>query len=448
MKLREYQELASDFIYENDRTLILAKVGAGKTVIALTAVRDTLRDHVVRRWLIVAPKRVAEHTWPTEIAKWVPTLRFAVAVGSPAKRKAAIESQADVVITNYDNLQWFADNYPKHNFDGVVFDELTRMKNPSGKRFKAFFDVMENVKMRVGLTGSFTSNGLEDVFGQVKIIDVSALGRSKGAFLQQYFWSADPKLGQWIPRPQALENIMARIKPITYLLESKEYADTLPPLHHIELRCDMDMTQYNKMKRDFVLELGNDEMAIAVNAAVVSQKLRQLSSGFIYQTSTTASATPGKFDTVQTAHWFSHHKFDMLDDLLTENHHEPTLVFYQYKEELAELLRRFPYAQTLDDKDAIPRWNRGQIRLLLAHPDSAQYGLNLQEGGSAVVFLSLPWSLLNFEQAVGRLHRSGQRHEVRCYIMLTNKTIDEVVWQALHDKRTLSEIAVEALKNV
>jgi len=444
MSLREYQEQAADFIYEHDRSLILAKVGAGKTAIALTAMQDMLLDGLAERWLVVAPKRVCEHTWPGEAKKWS-RLSLRVAGGAPAQRKAAIESDADVVVINYDCLQWFAEKYPLMPFDAVVFDELTRLKNPSGKRFKAFLNVVDRINIRIGLTGSFTSNGLEDVFGQVKIIDQSLLGRSKGAFLQQYFWSADPKMGDWIPRPKALEAIMARIKPATFLLESKEYADTLPPLHHVEIKCDMDMTNYNKMKRDFVLELG-DTKAIAMNAGVVTQKLRQLSSGFIYQSDTVASATPGKFATTQTSHWFSKHKFDALDDLLDENHHENTLIFYQYKEELAELQRRYPHSQTLDDTDAVNRWNKGQINLLLAHPDSAQYGLNLQDGGSAVVFLSLPWSLLNFEQAVGRLHRSGQRHAVRCYVMLANKTIDEVVWQSLHDKKALSEIAIEALK--
>jgi SNF2 family DNA or RNA helicase len=142
----------------------------------------------------------------------------------------------------------------------------------------------------------------------------------------------------------------------------------------------------------------------------------------------------------------SHHKFDLLDELLEENQHENTLFFYQYKEELAELQRRYPKSQTLDDKDAVSRWNAGKIPLLLAHPDSAQYGLNLQYGGSAIVFLSLPWSLTNFEQACGRLHRSGQKHEVRVYCLLTRKTIDEQVLTALRDKKTLAEIAVEALR--
>jgi SNF2 family DNA or RNA helicase len=437
--LREYQEEAADFIYSRDRSLILAKMGAGKTAIALTAMQDYLRNGLVKRWLVIAPKRVCACVWPVEVAKWS-NMTLRVAVGTPAQRIAALYSDADVVVINYDNLQWLATQ--KLSFDGIVFDELTRLKNPSGKRFKAFNEVVANINIRIGLTGSFTSNGLEDVFGQVKMIDQSALGRSKGAFMQQYFWCANPQFGEWIPRPKALDQIMARIKSITFMLENKEYADTLPPLHYNEVMCEMDMTNYKKMKKDFVLELGSDK-AIAANAGVVTQKLQQLAGGWIYETKTVASDEPGKFITTQTPHWFSAHKFDALDELVGNG---PLLIWYWYKEELAELRRRYPKAQTLDDKGAVERWNAGQIDVLLAHPASAGHGLNLQ-GQSDMVFLSLPWSLELFEQAVARLHRSGQRHAVYCHLLLTAGTVDEKIWGALRDKKSLSEIAIESLKN-
>jgi SNF2 family DNA or RNA helicase len=277
------------------------------------------------------------------------------------------------------------------------------------------------------LTGSFTSNGLEDVFGQCKIVDQSLLGRSKGAFQQQYFILINKEYGDWAPRPGSLAQVMERIKPATYLLEPGDYKDKLPPLHTVELRCDMDITDYNTMKKDFVL---ND--VVAVNAAVVTQKLQQMASGFLY--------------TDNGPVWLSPHKFDRLEDLLAENQRANTIVVYQYKEELAELKRRFPRAQTLDDDRAIERWNAGQVELLLVHPKSAGHGLNLQHGGHHIVFLSLPWSLELYEQTIGRLHRSGQKNAVWCYIMLTHKTVDEKIWGALHDKRTLSDIALEALK--
>ena len=426
MKLRDYQEQAADFLYEHDRAMILAPVGAGKTAITLTAMSAMLAHGHVKRFLVLAPKRVCTDVWPVEHWKWAPDVSIAIAVGTPAQRKAALGGGAQIIVTNYDNIQWLATQNLAH-IDGIVYDELTRLKNPSGARFKALNKVIDKINIRWGLTGSFTSNGLEDVFGQCKIVDQSLLGRSKGAFQQQYFVLINKEYGDWAPRIGALPQVMERIKPATYLLEPGDYKDKLPPLHTVELRCDMDMADYNTMKKDFVL---ND--VVAVNAAVVTQKLQQMASGFLY--------------TDNGPVWLSPHKFDRLEDLLAENQRANTIVVYQYKEELAELKRRFPRAQTLDDARAIERWNAGQVELLLVHPKSAGHGLNLQHGGHHIVFLSLPWSLELYEQTIGRLHRSGQKNAVWCYIMLTHKTVDEKIWGALHDKRTLSDIALEALK--
>jgi SNF2 family DNA or RNA helicase len=425
MKLRDYQETAADFLYEHDRAMILAPVGAGKTAITLTAMWEMLRDEHTKRFLVLAPKRVCTDVWPVEQPKWAPMASLAVAVGSPKQRLAALNSNARIVVTNYDNIQWLAEQ--KLNFDAIVFDELTKLKNPSGTRFKALFKVMDPITVRWGLTGSFTSNGLEDVFGQCKIVDQSLLGRAKGAFMQQYFVLINKDFGEWEPRKGSLEQVMKRIKPATFVLEPGEYKDKLPPLRTVEVRCNMDMTGYNKMKKEFVLD-----DVVAINAAVVTQKLQQMSSGFLYSDN-------GPI-------WLSSHKFDRLEELLDENQHANTLLVYQYQEELAELKRRFKRLVTLDDDDAIERWNRGEVPLLAVHPKSAGHGLNLQHGGHHIVFLSLPWSLELYEQTIGRLHRSGQRHDVWCYVFLTDATVDEKIWGALHDKQSLSTIALEALK--
>jgi SNF2 family DNA or RNA helicase len=442
ISLRPYQNEAADFLYAHDRAMVLAPVGAGKTAITLTAMQDALDKGVVRRWLVLAPKRVATDVWPVEAPKWAPKLDIAVAVGTPKQRLAALT--ADVVVTNYDNLQWLAEQ--TINFDGVVFDELTRLKNPSGARFKALFKIIDKMRIRWGLTGSFTSNGLEDVFGQCKIVDQSLLGRSKGAFMQKYFVLMNPEYGEWAPRPGSLKMVMDVIRPATYLLEPGEYADKLPPCHTVELRCDMPMTEYNQMKKDFVLQYGDTQIE-AVNAAVVTGKLQQMAAGFIYDTEVKPNPlAPGKFVTTQTPIWFSKHKFDQLEDLINENQRANTIIAYTYKEELAELKRRYKHALTLDDDRAIERWNKGEVELLFVHPKSAGHGLNLQHGGCRMVFLSLPWSLELFEQTVGRLHRSGQKHDVWVYVLLTNKTVDEKIWAALHNKRAVSDIAMEALK--
>ena len=432
LQLRPYQQQAATFLYERDRAMILAPVGAGKTAITLTAMDEMLRDGHVKRWLVVAPKRVCTDVWPVEAPKWS-GVTPALAVGTPAQRVDALRSNASVVVINYDNLDKLED---LSSFDGIVFDELTRLKNPSGKRFKSLEKLLANVKVRWGLTGSFTSNGLEDVFGQCKIIDQTLLGRAKGAFMQQYFICINRDFGQWVPAAGALEQVMQRIRPATFVLEPGEYKDKLPPCHVNEVRVPLtNRKPYDEMKREYVTRFGSDQI-VAQNAASVTTKLQQMASGFVYN----RGGDTGSI-------WFSSHKFDRLEELLAENQRANTIVAYTYQEELAELKRRFPHAKTMDDPNVIEHWNAGQVELLLAHPKSAGHGLNLQHGGCHMVFLSLPWSLELYEQTVGRLHRSGQTKDVWVYVMLTEKSIDERIWASLHDKRAVSDIALEELKN-
>ena len=431
LTLRPYQDEAATFLYEADRALVLAPVGAGKTAIALTAMQEMLRDGHVRRWLVVAPKRVCTDVWPQEALKWTPRLPLALACGDADWRRTALASGEPVTVINYDNLQTLP---VLDGFDGIVFDELTRLKNPSGKRFKALEKLLDGVAVRWGLTGSFTSNGLEDVFGQCKIVDQKLLGRSKGAFLQQYFHCVNRDFGQWEPRDNALAEVMARIKPATFVLDPGEYSDKLPPCHVVPLACVLDDREpYEKMKRDYVHRFP-EATVLAQNAAGVTNKLQQIAGGWAYG--------PEKRPV-----WYSSHKFDRLDDLLAENQHANTILVYNYLEELAELKRRYPKAWTIDMPGAVEMWNSGKIELLLIHPKSAGHGLNLQHGGSHMVFVSLPWSLELYEQTIGRLHRGGQAHDVWVYILLTEKTIDERIFAALLDKRAVSDTAMEELKN-
>jgi SNF2 family DNA or RNA helicase len=447
MVLRPYQDEAADFLYSRDRAMILAPVGAGKTCITLTAMQAMIQDGHVKRFLVLAPKRVCTDVWRQEGLKWASNIFIEIAIGTAKNRIAAFNCAANVIVTNYDNLLWLCRERPDllQGFDGIVFDELTRLKNPSGSRFKALFKVIDLFKIRWGLTGSFTSNGLEDVFGQCKVIDQSLLGRSKNAFLQQYFVLMNRDYGEWAARPDSLPKIMKTIKPATYLLDAGDYADLMPPLHMVEIKCQMDMEHYNTMKKDLVVAFPS-ATAVATNLAVVTGKLQQMSSGFVYHSTTTPSKSPGKFNTSTQSIRFSSHKFDRLEELLAENQRDCTMIFYMYKEELEELKRRYPHAQTLDDPNAVERWNTGQIELLLAHPKSAGHGLNLQHHGNKIVFLSLPWSLEYFEQAIGRIHRSGQKREVWCYILMTENTIDERIYSVLQEKCTLSEIAIAELR--
>lgn len=432
MELRDYQEEAVDFLYDRDKGLVLAAVGAGKTAVALTLMKEMLADDIVKRWLVLAPKRVAKEVWPVEKEKWAPNVTLAVGAGGAGRRDLAIGGPAQIVVLNYDVVQSLPDNALK-SFDGVVFDELTRLKNPSGKRFKALYKLIAHIDFRYGLTGSFTSNGLEDVFGQCKIVDQNVLGRAKGAFMQQYFICMNREYQQYIPRKDSFASVMGKIKPMAYLLENTAYVDGLPPLHKVEVKVPMlDRKPYETMKKTFVANVAGSEIT-AVTAAAVSQKLSQLASGFAYDESGKAS-------------WFSYHKFERLDEILEENQHAPTLIFYKFVEELDELRRRYPHVQTLDDDDAVARFNAGKIELLAAHPASAQYGLNLQDTAHHMVFISPVWSYTEFEQSVGRLHRGGQKNPVWVYILMAEKSIDERIWAALHDKKALAEIAIEELK--
>ena len=229
--------------------MILAPVGAGKTAITLAALDRRWKAGKLRRVLILAPKRVCTDVWPVEIPKWSQFLSPILAMGTERQRNLAFrppaETGANAVIMNYENIQWLANKMGDHSiaemgFDGVVFDELTRLKNPSGKRFKAFEKLVKGVEYRWGLTGSFTSNGLEDVFGQCKIVDPALLGRTKGAFLQQYFVCINRDFGDWQARKGALEQIMAKIKPATFVLDPGEYKDKLPELRVVETACAMD----------------------------------------------------------------------------------------------------------------------------------------------------------------------------------------------------------------
>ena len=406
--------------------MILAPVGAGKTAITLTAMTEMIIHGHCDRWLVLAPKRVCTDVWPVEGRKWAPEFDIAVAVGTPKQRATAFAANADIVVTNYDNIP----SIDPTGFGGVVFDELTRLKNPSGKRFKHLLKILDQFKIRWGLTGSFTSNGLEDVFGQCKVVDQTLLGRSKGAFLQQYFYCVNRDYGQWEPLPQALPKVMDAIKPATYVLEPGEYKDKLPPLHVVEMRCDLDDREpYENMKKEYV-----HEEITAPTAAAVTNKLQQLTSGFAY-------------DSQGVAKWFGRQKFESLRDIIDENQRDNTIVVYNYKEELAELQRQFNVS-TIDEPNAVERWNEGKIELLAIHPKSAGHGLNLQFGGNKIVFLSLPWSLELFEQTVGRLHRSGQTRDVWCYVIMCNKTIDERILSALQDKKSLAEIALAELSDM
>lgn len=446
MPLRKYQEEASDFLFSHDYAMLLAPMGAGKTAAGIDAMEGTLDEGIVTRWLVIGTHRICTEVWPVELPKWGPRLTFAVAVGTPAERAAAVEADTDILIINYENLPWLIDKYPDlGNCDGCLYDELTKVKNQGGKRAKAIASRIEQVKVRWGFTGSFSSEGLEDVHGQCKAIHPRILGRSKEAFRQRFFIPINRKLGQWMPRPDAFGKVMDLVKPYAYMLDPGEYTDTLPPIHYVPVKIAFQSPAYRDMLRSLAVQVPDGPLIAAPNEGVALQKLQQLTGGFIYESwREPHPETPGKFIDRHRPHILGPNlKIERLKEIFDENQRTPTLVAYQFETELQHLKEAFPFAWTIDQPGAVEAWNAGRVPMLLLHPKSAAHGLNLQDGGHVVVWLTLPWSLELYEQLNARVHRSGQKHPVWVYILCAEGTIDERILGALADKKTIKEFIME-----
>jgi SNF2 family DNA or RNA helicase len=440
LALKPEQRRAADFLYETDQAMVLAPVGGGKTAITLTAIKEAIHHDGPKRWLVVAPLRVCKDVWPVELKKWAPKLTMAHAFGTAKQRAAAFKQGAQITVTNYENLVTLPEDA---RFDGIVFDELTRLKNPSCAAHKAAAALIKrsNIQVRWGLTGSFTSEGLADVFGQCKIIDETLLGRTRAAFYGKYFVCVNRTFGQYAPLKGALAAVMQEIRRGVFLLDSEEYYRTLPPLNVVPMPVVLDTYEpYRKMKRDYVAKIGNAEVT-ALTVGALTTKLQQMASGFSYYT------PADEINPKRASAWFSRHKLVALEEILIENQRAPTIVVYNYQEELAALREAYPKARTIDTPGAVEEWNAGKIGLLFIHPKSAGHGLNLQHGGNKMAFMSLPWSQEYYEQTIGRLHRTGQKHAVWVYVLLTMATIDERIFAALKDKRSISDLALEELKN-
>lgn len=443
MKLRDYQDEGADFLYAHDEALILAAVGSGKTAMALTAMSDMLKNNVVKKWLVIAPKRVAKYVWPSEVEIWAPELSLSVAVGTPAQRRKALESGSDIVVTNYDSLLSM-DNLSQ--FDGVVFDELTRFKNPGGKRFKKFETLAKHIKIRWGLTGSFTSNTLEDVFGQCKVVSKNILGRFKTHFLEEFFVCVNMDYNEWAPQHKALERIMEKVKPYAYVLDSgvkSQYDTRIHPVY-IDMPDDTRV-QYEKMKNECSIEYDGCEKITAVSSGALAQKLLQMSSGFMYHTKVVPNGTPiPDFD--RNGIWFSGFKFDALDEIIEENQQANCMIVYKYEEHLEELKRRYPKGMSVKDKGAIDLWNAGKLPQLFLQPQSAQHGLNLQFGGKFMYFLTPSSVPEEWEQVIGRFSGANRQiQDVDVYVLLTKNTYDVRAFKNLEDKQSVSKLVMEEL---
>ena len=415
-------------------------MGLGKSVSTLTAALDLIQSFAVHKVLVVAPLRVANSVWAQEAQKWshLKALRVSVCTGPSKKRLGALQMDADIYVINRENVEWLVEHYgTRWPFDMVVIDESSSFKNASSKRFKAMRRVLPYTQYMALLTGTPSPNGLIDLWSQVYLIDFGqSLGRTMTAYKQRFF-EADYMGYKFKARDGAESSIHNLIAPFTVHMSAEDYLD-LPPRIDLTIKTQMPdaaLQKYNDFEGTLLAELDDGDVVEAVTAAVLANKLLQYANGGLY--------------TDDKKNWSEIHsaKLDALAEILEDNAGENVLVSYNYRFDLERLQKRFPEAVVLDkQQETIDRWNRGETRLLLAHPASAGHGLNIQAGGSLIVWFGMTWSLENYLQFNARLHRQGQTKPVRIIHLVTEGTIDERVLAVLGNKERSQSALLKALK--
>lgn len=442
--LTETQQGAINFLYENDSTLLDGKMGGGKTICTLTAAAELLRDGELKKVLVVAPLKVARTVWAEEAADWGHTecLNVVKCLGDASERKKALAADADIVVINFDNLIWLMDLFKKdktlNTFDGLVIDELTKLKAAGSKMFKALRRHLSSFKWRVGLTGTAVSEDWLGLYAMMLVLDSGArLGTSQDAYRRKYFYQADYQGYQWELQPWAAAAIGEKISDIVYTMA--DYRSELEKPSYEIFNFDMLDTQkaaYAELKNTSILnfvhtESGASKTIEAVNAAVLSGKLQQLASGFLY--------LDDDIDE-NTREWecFSSRRIDALRECLNTVT-GPVLIAYWYKADLAAIKALLPNAVELNSGSGVEAnvraWNNGEIDALLVHPRSAGHGLNLAQGGHTVIWYSPTWSRDLYEQTNARLWRRGQTKTVRIIELVANDSIDELIRQRVEDKK-------------
>ena len=438
----DYQRYATEFIIAHPISALLLDMGLGKTSITLTAINNLLFDSIeVHKVLVVAPLRVARDTWSAEIEKWehLKNLRYSVVVGTEQERLNALRTSADVYIINRENIQWLVEKsgFP-FDFDMVVIDELSSFKNHQSKRFKAFMQIRPKLKRIIGLTGTPESNGLMDLFAEFKLLDMGErLGRFIGQYRNAYF-QPDKRNGMVIysykPLPNAERQIYDKISDITISMKA---ADHLKMPELISSECmvrlsEKEKEKYERMKKELVLSEDNEEVTVA-NAASLSNKLSQMANGAVYSDN----------ESIIEIH---NRKLDALEDIIESMNGKPLLVAYWFKHDLERIRKWFEIREIKSSED-ISDWNSGKIPVALVHPASAGHGLNLQSGGSTLVWFGLTWSLEFYQQTNARLWRQGQTADtVVIQHIIAKGTIDEQIMKALKTKDTTQAALITAVK--
>ena len=442
----EYQTYATNFLLMHPASAIFLDCGLGKSVITLTALFDLCLDSfLVRKVLVIAPLRVARDTWPSELRKWdhLRGLSWSLAVGSEIKRKAALHQRAFVYIINRENVQWLIeDSGLPFDYDMVVVDELSSFKSYQAKRFRSLLKVRPRVKRIVGLTGTPSSNGLMDLWAEFRLLD---MGQRLGRYITHYrarYFQPDKRNGQVVfsykPLPGAEEAIYEKISDITISMRATDHLQ-MPECVMNEVRVEMSEQErqiYDTMRTELVVSLGGEEVD-AGNAAALGNKLSQMANGAVY----------GEGKRVFPLH---DRKLDALEDLIEAANGKPVLVAYWFQHDRERIIARLrklhiPFS-LLDTSESIARWNRGELPVALIHPASAGHGLNLQAGGSTLVWFGLTWSLELYQQANARLWRQGQTDTVVIHHIIAANTIDERIMSALSKKEKTQSELIDAVK--
>lgn len=448
-KPHAYQQHCIDRIIETKKLGLFLDMGLGKTVTTLTAIRELKYNRFqVRQVLVIAPKKVAEGTWTREKDKWEHTkiLRVSPVLGSQAKRIRALNTPADIYITNRENVCWLVDYYRNSwPFDMVVIDESSSFKSHTAKRFKALAGMGGHIDRLVELTGTPSPNGLDDLWAQVFLMDGGErLGKRYTQFRERYFQpdkrGADGMVYSYEAKPGSEQSILSRISDICISMKAEDYLQ-LPDITYHEIPVVLDAKAekaYRELERKMVLELPEDEDEISVtSAAALSGKLLQLANGAVY-------------DDDHQVHEVHGCKLEAFMELIESLQGKPVLVFYNFQHDKSRLLEalgktglRVRELKNPQDEDD---WNAGKIDVLLAHPASAAYGLNLQQGGNHVIWFGLTWNYELYTQANKRLHRQGQTQKVIIHHLVCRGTRDEDVMRALDAKDDVQNWVMQSLR--
>lgn len=438
----DYQRYCINRLLADEALGLFLDLGLGKTVITLTAVNDLKYNRfAIRKALVIAPKKVAEATWTNEKDKWqhLQHLRIMPVLGDKNKRIRALNTPADIYVINRDNVVWLTDYYRNAwPFDLVVLDELSSFKNHAAQRTKALARVRAHIKRIVGLTGTPAPNGLLDLWAQINLLDMGErLERTITAYRTKYFEQNYNGFG-YSAKPGADDVIQRKIADICISMKAEDYLELPDAITNVVpiVLDDKAQKQYTKMEKDLLLQVEGTEIT-ATSAAVLTGKLLQLCNGALY-------------DGERQVHEIHDNKLEAFMELVEQLNGKPALVFYSYQHDLERIKRalaktKLRIRELMTPQDQLD-WNAGQVDILLAHPASAAYGLNLQDGGNHVVWFGLTWSLELYQQANGRLHRQGQKQKVILHHLVVQGGADQDVMAALEGKAATQDKLLEALK--